>query len=213
MPQDLPAALLSQLSEFVAGTMGLYFPRERWHDLERGIRSAARESAAANVEAYAEWLLSTPLTKAQIAILASELTVGETYFFRETRSFEIPRRAHSAGIDPRPPGERTAAENLERGLLHRRGSVFNRDFAGSSPPCPASVACDNPGHGYQSTLPSKGGRGYLWRMVFSQSALVAEGAILQTRRRASVRNPSANQEDGHIRLSQPGGRRLSLAFQ
>ncbi|MGB8355755.1 MAG: CheR family methyltransferase, partial [Chthoniobacteraceae bacterium] len=42
-----------------------------------------------SAEAYAEWLLSTPLSKAQIEILASELTVGETYFFREIRSFEI----------------------------------------------------------------------------------------------------------------------------
>jgi chemotaxis protein methyltransferase CheR len=89
MLQDLPAPLLSQLSEFVAGHMGLYFPPERWRDLERGIRSAARESGAASAEAYAEWLLSAPLAKAQIEALASEMTVGETYFFRENRSFEI----------------------------------------------------------------------------------------------------------------------------
>ncbi|MGB8355030.1 MAG: chemotaxis protein CheR, partial [Chthoniobacteraceae bacterium] len=88
MPQDLPPTLLAQLSEFIAGKVGLYFPQERWRDLERGIRSAARESAATSAEAYAEWLLSTPLSKAQIEILASELTVGETYFFREIRSFE-----------------------------------------------------------------------------------------------------------------------------
>ena len=89
MTQDLPAPLLSQLSEFVAGHMGLYFPPERWRDLERGIRSAARESDAADIKAYAEWLLSAPLDKARIETLAGELTVGETYFFRENRSFEI----------------------------------------------------------------------------------------------------------------------------
>lgn len=81
--------MLSQLSEFVAGTMGLHFPRERWRDLERGIRSAARENGAASAEEYAERLLSIPPDRARIEALASELTVGETYFFRENRSFEV----------------------------------------------------------------------------------------------------------------------------
>ena len=60
MSEELPAALLSQLSEFVAGTMGLHFPRERWRDLERGIRSAARENGSVSAEQYAERLLSAP---------------------------------------------------------------------------------------------------------------------------------------------------------
>lgn len=89
MSEELPAALLSQLSEFVSGTMGLHFPRERWRDLERGIRSAARENGAASAEEYVEQLLSAPPDRARIEALASELTVGETYFFRENRSFEV----------------------------------------------------------------------------------------------------------------------------
>ena len=69
--------------------MGLHFPKERWRDLERGIRSAALAAGGnRTARAYAEWILSAALTHAQIETLASELTVGETYFFREYRSFE-----------------------------------------------------------------------------------------------------------------------------
>ena len=42
-----------------------------------------------DAEAYVQWLLSSPLTRREIETLASHLTVGETYFFREKRSFDI----------------------------------------------------------------------------------------------------------------------------
>ncbi len=89
MTRGLSDQLLSQLSECVTSQLGLHFPRARWRDLERGIRSAAREFGTPDAESCARWLLSAPLTKNQIEILASELTVGETYFFREPRSFAI----------------------------------------------------------------------------------------------------------------------------
>jgi chemotaxis protein methyltransferase CheR len=69
--------------------MGLSFPRERWRELRRGISSAAREFGFEDAESSIEWLLSSSLTKNQIEILASHLTVGETYFFREMNSLEI----------------------------------------------------------------------------------------------------------------------------
>jgi chemotaxis protein methyltransferase CheR len=89
MEQRLSESLLSRLSGFVATQLGLHFPQERWCDLERGVRSVAREFGVADVYNCAARLLSAPLTRAEIEILARELTVGETYFFRENRSFEI----------------------------------------------------------------------------------------------------------------------------
>jgi len=80
---------LSRLSEFVATEMGLHLPRERWSDLERGIRSAAQEFGFKDAEPCIDWLVSSPLARNQIEILASHLTVGETYFFREHKSFDI----------------------------------------------------------------------------------------------------------------------------
>jgi chemotaxis protein methyltransferase CheR len=80
-----PDSLLSRFSEFVAGQMGLHFPPERAPDLQRGIRLAAREFGFEDIEHCIQWLLSAPLTKSQIEVLASNLTVEETYFFRAER--------------------------------------------------------------------------------------------------------------------------------
>lgn len=89
MPLALPDSLLSRLSDFLEAQMGLHFPRARWRDLERGIAAASRESGYAQAQAYSHWLLAAPLTRVQIEMLASHLTVGETYFFREKRSLDI----------------------------------------------------------------------------------------------------------------------------
>jgi chemotaxis protein methyltransferase CheR len=89
MSHSLSDTLLPQLSEAIAAQMGLYFPKERWRDLERGMRSAARELGFHNIESCAQWMVSSPLTKSQLEVLASYLTVGETYFFRERRGFAV----------------------------------------------------------------------------------------------------------------------------
>jgi len=68
--------------------LGLFFPRDRVRDLERGIRSAARELGFEDGEACVEWLLSAPLERSHIEALAGHLTVGETYFFRDRKIFQ-----------------------------------------------------------------------------------------------------------------------------
>lgn len=85
----LPDSLLSSLSDFLAAQTGLYFPKKRWGDLERGIVAAACQFGLPDAQTCARRLLSAPLTRSQIEVLASHLTVGETYFFREKRSFEV----------------------------------------------------------------------------------------------------------------------------
>jgi chemotaxis protein methyltransferase CheR len=84
----LPTALLGSLSDMLAAHTGLHFPADRWGDLERGIAAAAPAFGMADVAACAQRLLSAPLTHREIEILASCLTVGETYFFREQASFD-----------------------------------------------------------------------------------------------------------------------------
>lgn len=80
---------LYQLSEFIASRMGLHFPESRWADLERGIGSASREFDFTDTGDFIKWLMSSKLTKSHIEILASHLTVGETYFFREKEVFNV----------------------------------------------------------------------------------------------------------------------------
>jgi len=85
----VPAPQQRQLSEFVAEKIGLHFPPERWSDLLCGLVGAAKEFGFEDVGKCADWLLSAPLTKAQLQTLASHLTIGETYFFREKQTFEV----------------------------------------------------------------------------------------------------------------------------
>lgn len=89
MRTTLPSSLLLRLSEFVATQTGLHFPPERWADLERGIAAAVPDFDFSDLESCAHWLLSAVPTRQINEILASHLSIGETYFFREKRSLEI----------------------------------------------------------------------------------------------------------------------------
>lgn len=96
MPGQAGQRQWSRLSELIAESMGLHFPRERWDDLQRGMAGAAQELGCEDVAACVDRLLSAPPTKAQLEVLASHLTIGETYFFRDTQMLE----ALSANILP-----------------------------------------------------------------------------------------------------------------
>lgn len=89
MPDRVSDAKWSQLSQFIAQMMGLHFPPERSADLQRGVAKAARELGFEDTVTCVDQLLSVPPTDAQIEVLASHLTVGETYFFREKKTFEV----------------------------------------------------------------------------------------------------------------------------
>jgi chemotaxis protein methyltransferase CheR len=78
-----------QLSALVAQTMGLHFPGERRADFERGLTSAALELGFDDLAAFADRLLSAKPPEAQLQVLASHLTVGETYFFRDRKTLDV----------------------------------------------------------------------------------------------------------------------------
>ena len=82
-------ALWPRVSNVIADRLGLHFPPERRADLQRGLADAAGEWGLPDSEACAQWLLSAPLTKAELQTLASHLTIGETYFFRDQKSFDV----------------------------------------------------------------------------------------------------------------------------
>jgi chemotaxis protein methyltransferase CheR len=83
MGKKLPDELLASLNDFISSLMGLYFTESRMGDLERGICLAAKEFGFEDEAAFVSWLRGTPLKKEHIERLASHLTVGETYFFRD----------------------------------------------------------------------------------------------------------------------------------
>ena len=81
--------LMARFSAFVADQIGLRFPPDREADLKRGICSAATEFGFDDPADCMGWLMSAPLTRSQVEVLAGNLTIGETYFFREHRVFQI----------------------------------------------------------------------------------------------------------------------------
>jgi len=80
---------VGRFSDFVADRMGLHFPRSRWPDLRRGLAAAANALGLETEAECARQLMSATASKQQLELLADHLTVGETYFFREHRSFEV----------------------------------------------------------------------------------------------------------------------------
>lgn len=84
--QDATWALLSNL---IARTLGLHFPPDRFADLKRGVARAAGELGFQDPRACVDWLLSTPPGRPQLEVLAHHLTVGETYFFRDRKAFDV----------------------------------------------------------------------------------------------------------------------------
>jgi chemotaxis protein methyltransferase CheR len=84
----LSSSLLAELSRRIEAWTGLFFPPERWADLERKLHAAAPALGCVDAEACARLLATSSPPKPQLDLLATHLTVGETYFFREPRSFE-----------------------------------------------------------------------------------------------------------------------------
>ena len=79
----------TRLIELVAERIGLDFPPERLADLQRGLAGAAAEFGFDDVAKCADWLLGAALTRTQLQVLASHLTIGETYFFRDKKTFDV----------------------------------------------------------------------------------------------------------------------------
>jgi chemotaxis protein methyltransferase CheR len=92
MAAGLETAVLNEVSDFIAARMGLHFPEERWPDLARGLGAFGREMGLESVHACARRVMKHELTVREIETLASHLTVGETYFFRDPATFAVLER-------------------------------------------------------------------------------------------------------------------------
>ena len=84
--------LVDRLAELVERRMGLSFSEGRRGDLWRGVERASARLGFDDPHECAERMLQGDLTNEQLNALAGQLTVGETYFFRELRSLEALER-------------------------------------------------------------------------------------------------------------------------
>lgn len=73
----------AQARGLIADRLGLDFQESRQADLERGLTQALGHSSAVSPEKYLAWLATLPDESPEWRRLASSLTVGETYFFRD----------------------------------------------------------------------------------------------------------------------------------
>ena len=105
-----PALLktLPLFARFVAKTMGLHFSSERLLELQHKMTSLARQAAYPDLDKYLLHLMSSPLSGAQLDTLARTLTIGETYFLRDPRSYQVlEEELLPALIDSRRSTDRT----------------------------------------------------------------------------------------------------------
>ncbi len=108
MDSSFSESNLSRLSGLLEQWMGLHFPKERWSDLRRGVESARAELGFPDTASCVRRLISAPVTEREVGILASHLTVGETYFLRDGNVFE----ALEARIFPELKRSRDTARRL-----------------------------------------------------------------------------------------------------
>ena len=76
---------VKRLSDLVSERMGLHFPQNRQQEFARAIKCYARDNNV-GVDSICLDLFSNRISNRQVENLASYLTVGETYFFREMDS-------------------------------------------------------------------------------------------------------------------------------
>lgn len=88
MNDNVPNTVIENISNFIEEKLGLYFSKERFKDLIRGVSCAAKQKDIV-LEKYIDLILENKMSEEDIKILASCLTIGETYFFRDKSLFEI----------------------------------------------------------------------------------------------------------------------------
>ncbi|MBD8873610.1 protein-glutamate O-methyltransferase CheR [Rhodanobacter sp. DHB23] len=87
VPGGEATVLWEHAGSVVERLFGLHLQGERLPDLKRSLRGAASELGLSDAEACARLLVSEKLDDAGVEILASHLTIGETYFFRDQEAF------------------------------------------------------------------------------------------------------------------------------
>ncbi len=86
---EMPEELLSQLSARIEGTLGIYFSKKNYEELEKKLLPAVKELGFEDPITGFDWLIHSALNKEHIDTLAKHLTIGETYFFRDQNFFNM----------------------------------------------------------------------------------------------------------------------------
>lgn len=88
MYKNMSKEVLNEVSNFIERNFGLNFPEERFKDLIRCLCNAAKQKKV-ELERYINLMISSELSNQDLEVLTTYLTIGETYFFRDKKLFEI----------------------------------------------------------------------------------------------------------------------------
>ena len=91
MCNNISNKFLKTVSEEIELKFGLYFSEHRFKDLKRGLINAANLKGV-DLNLYIELFLAKLLSIEECKELANCLTIGETYFFRDKRLFDVLRK-------------------------------------------------------------------------------------------------------------------------
>jgi chemotaxis protein methyltransferase CheR len=86
---EIPRQVIVSLTELIRQSIGLYFPENRWPDLQRKIMMMGRDLNIGDAAATAQWLLELAQPRQREELLISYLTIGETFFFRDQEVWEL----------------------------------------------------------------------------------------------------------------------------
>jgi len=84
-----PEATLAKFARFVSRQMALYFPDDRLSELRHKLVPLATEAGFDDLDKYLQSLMGAPLSRPRLETLARALTIGETYFLRDPRSYQV----------------------------------------------------------------------------------------------------------------------------
>jgi chemotaxis protein methyltransferase CheR len=88
----LDTPLYERFRALILERSGLHFPDKRRQDLERGLTEAMGRSGCTSAEAYYQLLAGKPTGGPEWESLIGQVTIGETYFFRDRGQFEALRQ-------------------------------------------------------------------------------------------------------------------------
>lgn len=80
---------LDRLAERIEAEMGLSFSQAKRRDLHNAVRRITESQGFGDEDACIEWLLNGYWDKEKNDACSNHLTIGETYFFREPRAFDL----------------------------------------------------------------------------------------------------------------------------
>jgi chemotaxis protein methyltransferase CheR len=90
---------LDLVGRIIVEKLGLDFPANKRNDLKRGILAAANDLGFQQQSTeFIQWLEAGNFNAQQLEIIATHLTVGETYFFREDSALKIFREIILPGL-------------------------------------------------------------------------------------------------------------------